>query len=91
MQIYGIVGTSELYAVAAGLECTLPAGAVAVDAERPVPGALLQADGTWLVMPEQPEAEPLDLNTITYAQADAIIRAESVEALRLAVLDVLGL
>ena len=41
--------------------------------------------------PRPPEPEPLDLNTITYAQADAIIRAESVEDLRLAMLDVLGL
>lgn len=41
--------------------------------------------------PRPPEPEPLDLNTITYAQADAIIRAESVEDLRQAMLDVLGL
>ncbi|MEG6506337.1 hypothetical protein [Nitratidesulfovibrio sp. 1201_IL3209] len=93
MRHYGIVGTSELYAVAAGLEYALPAGAVAVDAERPAPGAVLQPDGTWRVMavPEEVEPEPLDLNGITYAQADAIMRADSVEDLRLAVLDVLGL
>lgn len=41
--------------------------------------------------PRPPEPEALDLNAITYAQADAIIRAESVEDLRLAMLDVLGL
>lgn len=41
--------------------------------------------------PRPTEPEPLDLNTITYAQAHAIIRAESVEDLRLAMLDVLGL
>lgn len=91
MQTYGRVGTSELYAVAAGLEHTLPAGAVPVDGERPAPGALLQPDGSWLAASVPPQPEPLDLNTITYDQADAIIRAESVEALRLAVLDVLGL
>lgn len=91
MQTYGIVGTSDLYTVAAGLEHTLPAGAVEVTEERPVPGALLQADGSWLVVPAPPEAEPLDLNGITYAQADAIMRAEDVTSLRLALLDVLGL
>ncbi|HCG05348.1 MAG TPA: hypothetical protein DEV75_10685 [Desulfovibrio sp.] len=80
-----------MYAVAAGLEHTLPAGAVAVDAQRPAPGALLQADGSWLAASVPLQPEPLDLNTITYDQADAIIRAESVEALRLAVLAVLGL
>ncbi len=91
MQTYGRVGTSELYAVAAGLEHTLPAGAVPVDGERPAPGALLQPDGSWLAASVPPQPEPLDLNTITYDQADAIIRAESVQDLRLAVLAVLGL
>ncbi len=91
MQLYGIVGTSELYAVAAGLEHTLPAGAVPVDAQRPAPGAVLQPDGSWLAVAVSPEPEPLDLNSITYDQADAVIRAGSVEELRLAVLAVLGL
>ncbi len=91
MQFYGIVGTSELYAVAEGLEHTLPAGAVAVDAERPASGAVLQPDGAWLAVAVSPEPESLDLNGITYDQADAVIRAASVEELRLAVLDVLGL
>lgn len=91
MRHYGIVGTSELYAVAAGLEHALPAGAVPVDEERPAPGAVLQPDGTWRVTPEPSQPEPLDLNGISYAQADAVIRAASVEELRLAVLDVLGL
>jgi len=91
MQTFGIVGTSDLYAVAAGLEHTLPAGAVSVVEQRPAPGALLQPDGSWLSASVSPQPEPLDLNTITYDQADAIIRAESAEDLRLAVLDVLGL
>lgn len=56
----------------------------ALDAEY---AALAEEDAA----PRPPEWEPLDLNTITYAQAHAIIRAESVEDLRLAMLDVLGL
>ena len=91
MQTYGRVGTPDLYAVAAGLEHTLPAGAVEVMEQRPAPGALLQPDGSWLAASVPPQPEPLDLNTITYDQADAIIRAESVQDLRLAVLDALGL
>lgn len=91
---YGIVGSSTLYVVAPGLEHTLPAGAVPVAAERPTPEAELQPDGSWLeppVPPVTPPAEPLDLNGITYTQADAIIRAADVATLRMAVLDVLGL
>lgn len=91
MQTFGIVGTSDLYAVTAGMEHTLPAGAVPVVEQRPAPGALLQPDGSWLSASVSPQPELLDLNTITYDQADAIIRAESAEDLRLAVLDVLGL
>lgn len=44
-----------------------------------------------IVIPEPVETELLDLNTISYAQADAIIKASTVEELRFAVLDVLGL
>lgn len=49
MQLYGVVGTSEMYAVTPGLENTLPAGAVPVATARPSPDAVLQADGSWLV------------------------------------------
>lgn len=91
MQTYGVVGMSDLYAVATGLEHALPLGAVPVAEQRPAPGALLQPDGSWLTASVPPQPEPLDLNTITYDQANAIIRAESVQELRLAVLAVLGL
>lgn len=69
--------------VAWGLEAAAPTQA-ALDAEY----AALAQEGA---APRPPEPEPLDLNAITYAQADAIIRAESVVDLRQAMLDVLGL
>ncbi|NHZ46418.1 hypothetical protein [Nitratidesulfovibrio liaohensis] len=69
--------------VAWGLEAAAPTQA-ALDAEY----AALAQEGAG---PRAPEPEALDLNAITYAEADAIIRAESVEDLRLAMLDVLGL
>lgn len=92
MNRYGMVGTTDLYMVGPGLEHTLPPGAVPVAHERPTPDAVLQADGTWGAPPPvlEIQPEPLDLNAITFAQADAIMRADTVEGLRLAVLDVLG-
>lgn len=71
MQLYGIVGTSELYVVAAGLEHALPAGAIPLQSLRPADTALLQADGTWKMTPDP---VPVEVD-IPVGEIDALISA----------------
>lgn len=79
--LYGIVGASDLYSVAEGLEHTLPSGAVPVLTERPTPEAILKADGTWEnpILPTPGPDIPIGVAESLYQKAlDPVLNPEAV-------------